>query len=137
MACCPGSIRPPRPCASSRYSPSPHAYQEVGAPLEPGLGRHFCLLSDRSSVRPASSPQAQHPPSKQTTYLLREVSLPVTGRLQRSQIPSDLVLLRDTPLLRPAPARPGSNHPRVVSLTPETSTSAQGPRMVKPSTLSQ
>src|SRR5215208_2549205 len=43
-----------------------------------------------------------------------------TGRLQRSQIPSDLVLLRDTPLLRPAPERPGSNHPSVVSLTPET-----------------
>src|SRR5215207_2940213 len=73
-----------------------------------------------SSVRPASSPQAQHPPSKQTTYLLLEVSLPVTGRLQRSQIPSDLVLLWDTPLLRPAPEHPGSNHPSVVSLTPET-----------------
>src|SRR5215204_5567037 len=88
--------------------------------LEPGFGRHLSLLSDRSSVRPASSPQAQHPPSKQTTYLLLEVSLPVTGRLQRSQIPSDLVLLWDTPLLRPAPEHPGSNHPSVVSLTPET-----------------
>src|SRR5919107_1733880 len=41
-------------------------YREAGALLEPGLGRHLCLLPDRSSIRRACSPQVQHPPSRPT-----------------------------------------------------------------------
>ena len=91
----------------TRGAPSPRALLRHSSTRGSWRLRTSSLPDNRSSIRRANSPQAEHPPSKPNTNLLPEVCLPVISGIRRLHSSSRRSSLSASPREPREPSHPG------------------------------